>query len=99
MRSIAGSDPPDNLDRLTGPALGERLIEIRQSIDQMELEFSRTLARFTSLQGFVGDGAVSLVQWLRWKCRLISGHAFERAPVACHPLTLPVAEQALEHGV
>ena len=98
MRSIADSAPPDNLDRLTRPALGERLIEIRQSIDQMELEFSRTLARFTSLQGFVGDGAVSLVQWLRWKCRLTPGHAFERAQVARHLPTLPVAEQALENG-
>src|SRR5438445_12224252 len=98
MRSIAGSAPPDNLDRLTGPALGERLMEIRQSIDQMELEFSRTLARFTSVQGFVEDAAISLLQWLRWECRLIPGHAFERAQAGLHLPTLPVAERTLEYG-
>jgi hypothetical protein len=99
MRSLSKPPGPlDDLDHLTASALGERLVETRRSIDRMESDFSRCLARFANLQGYAEDGAVTLVQWLRWKCRLTPGHAFERAQVARLLPTLPLAEAALANG-
>ncbi len=87
-----------DLGGLPDAALGEKLIELRRSIDRMESEFSQCLGLFADRRGFAGDGAVSLVQWLRWKCRLTPGGASERVEVARNLHHLPRAAEAFAAG-
>ena len=59
------------LGRAQGTALGEGLIKVREAgIDALEAVFAEGLRRFDQSGEYAADGAVDLVAWLRWKCRL-----------------------------
>ena len=62
--------------------LGKELIEIRESIDQLEAAFAGGLRRFDKSGEYKADGAVSLVDWLRWRAKLSGGAAMERVTIA-----------------
>lgn len=85
---------PGWISRVDDAALGEELIEIRESIDQLEAAFAGGLRRFDRSGDYKADGALSLVDWLRWKCKLSGGAAMERVAIARQLEKLPQTQQA-----
>src|SRR5438309_6604520 len=52
-------------------SLGEGLIQIRESgIDPLEAVFASGVRRFDKSGEYGADGALSLIAWLKWKCKL-----------------------------
>ena len=88
----------DDLDGRADAALSHDLVAIRREIDRLEAEFSRRLRRFDRARGYVGDGAATLVSWLRHLCRLSGGAAHERVEVARELEQLPATESAWREG-
>src|SRR6266851_1302291 len=80
------------------PELGEELVEIRDAIDRLEAVFAGGLRRFDRSGEYKADGAVSLVDWLRWKAKLSGGAAMERVTVARQLEQLPQTQQAFASG-
>ncbi len=78
--------------------LGEELVEIRESIVQLEAVFAGGLRRFDKSGEYKADGAVSLVDWLRWKAKLSGGAAMERVTIARQLEQLPQTRQAFASG-
>jgi len=78
--------------------LGEELVEIRESIDRLEAVFASGLRRFDTCGEYRADGAVSLVDWLRWKAKLSGGAAMERVTIARQLEQLPQTRQAFASG-
>ncbi len=79
-------------------ALGEELIQIREAIDRLEAVFADGLLRFDKSGEYTSDGALSVVAWLRWKCRLSGGGAAERVGIARQLAKLPQTDQAFARG-
>ena len=52
------------------------------------------LRRFDKSGEYAADGAVGIVGWLRWKCKLTAGAAMERVTIARQVDQLPKTEQA-----
>jgi len=94
MRDFADEDA----SALPAEALAEELVELRRAIDRLEYEFVRRLQPFDRLRGYEGEGAVTLVGWLRWKCHLRAGAASERVTLARHLPALKGTEQAFAAG-
>src|SRR6266851_4003732 len=80
------------------PELGEELVEIREAIDRLEAVFAGGLRRFDKSGEYKADGAVSLVDWLRWKAKLSGGAAMERVTIARQLEQLPQTQQAFASG-
>jgi len=78
--------------------LGEELVEIRESIVQLEAVFAGGLRRFDKSGEYKADGALSLVDWLRWKAKLSAGAAMERVTIARQLEQLPQTRQAFASG-
>jgi len=78
--------------------LGESLISIREGIDRLEAVFADGLRRFDRSGEYAADGALSVVAWLRWKCKLSGGAAAERVGIARQLEQLPQTEQAFAQG-
>jgi hypothetical protein len=82
-----------------GEALGEALIQIRESaIDPLEAIFAEGVRRFDSSGEFAAQGALSMTAWLKWKCRLSGGAASERVEVARQLDKLPQTQAAFARG-
>jgi hypothetical protein len=81
-----------------GAALGEGLIQVRESTDRLEAVFADGLRRFDKSGEFAADGALNIVSWLRWKCRLSGGAAAERVTIARQLDQLPKTEAAFARG-
>jgi len=82
-----------------GEALGEGLIQIRESgIDPLEAVFANGVRRFDQSGEYKADGAVSLIAWLKWKCKLSGGAAAERVEIARQLEKLPKTEAAFANG-
>jgi Domain of unknown function (DUF222) len=82
-----------------GEDLGEGLIQIRESgIDPLEAAFAGGVRRFDKSGEFAADGAVSLIAWLKWKCKLSGGAAAERVEIARQLEKLPQTEAAFASG-
>src|SRR5713101_10030935 len=80
-------------------ALGEGLIQIRESgIDPLEAVFASGVRRFDRSGEFAADGAVSVIAWLKWKCKLSGGAAAERVEIARQLEKLPQTEAAFASG-
>ena len=57
-----------------GQELGEGLIQIREAgIDPLEAVFATGVRRFDRSGEYRAEGALSLIAWLRWKCKLSGG--------------------------
>jgi hypothetical protein len=78
--------------------VGEELVGIRESIDRLEAVFASGLRRFDKCGEYKADGAVSLVDWLRWKAKLSGGAAMERVTVARQLEQLPQTRRAFASG-
>src|SRR6266436_2429192 len=82
-----------------GEALGEGLIQIRETgIDPLEAVFASGVRRFDKSGEFAADGAVSVIGWLKWKCKLSGGAAAERVEIARQLEQLPQTEAAFASG-
>jgi hypothetical protein len=82
-----------------GPVLGEVLIQIREAgIDPLEAVFADGLRRFDAAGEYAEDGALRMVDWLRWKCKMSAGAAAERLTVARQIEQLPKTEDAFARG-
>jgi Domain of unknown function (DUF222) len=82
-----------------GEALGEGLIQIRESgIDPLEAVFASGVRRFDQSGEYAADGALSLIAWLKWKCKLSGGAAAERVEIARQLEKLPKTEAAFANG-
>ncbi|HEX9097293.1 MAG TPA: DUF222 domain-containing protein [Candidatus Dormibacteraeota bacterium] len=82
-----------------GEALGEGLIQIRESgIDPLEAVFANGVRRFDQSGEYAADGALSLIAWLKWKCKLSGGAAAERVEIARQLEKLPKTEAAFATG-
>src|SRR6266849_3520903 len=92
-------DLPGWLSGLDAASLGEPLIEIRGVIDRSESVFADGVRRFDKSGEYKADGALSLVAWLRWKCKLSAGAAAERVEVARQLEKLPKTEAAFASGM
>src|SRR6202007_3137389 len=86
------------LSTVDGSALGEGLIHVRESTDRLEAAFADGLRRFDKSGEYAADGALSIVAWLRWKCRLSGGAAAERVLIARQREKLPKIESAFANG-
>jgi Domain of unknown function (DUF222)/HNH endonuclease len=89
----------DYVEAVDGSELGEVLILIREAgIDPLESVFAAGLRRFDKSGEYAADGAVGIVGWLRWKCKLTAGAAIERVTIARQVDQLPRTEQAFASG-
>jgi hypothetical protein len=104
-----GGAPMDQLDaaldrvaawlrRIDGTNLGEGLTQVRERIDRTEAMFVDGVGRFDQSGDYAADGALSIVNWLRWKCRLSGGAAAERVTIARQLDQLPKTEAAFASG-
>ncbi len=82
-----------------GEVLGEALIQIREAgVDPLEAIFAEGLRRFDQSGEYRADGALAIVPWLRWKCKLSAGAAAERVNIARQLEQLPRTQQAFASG-
>jgi hypothetical protein len=82
-----------------GEDLGEGLIQIREGgIDPLEAAFAGGVRRFDMSGEYKADGALSVTEWLRWKCKLSGGAAAERVEIAHQLEKLPKTEAAFANG-
>ena len=89
---------PGWLSTLDDASLGEPLIEIRAVIDRSESVFADGLRRFDQSGEYQADGALSVTEWLRGRCKLSGGAAAERVEVARQLAHLPQTEAAFAKG-
>jgi len=82
-----------------GEALGEALIKIREAgIDPLEAVFASGVRRFDKSGEYRDQGALSVTDWLRSRCRLSDGAAAERVEVARQLERLPQTQAAFANG-
>ncbi len=79
--------------------LGEGLIGIRETgIDSLEAVFAEGVRRFDQSGEYAADGAIGIVAWLRWKCKLSKGAAYERVIIGRQLEQLPATKKAFATG-
>jgi hypothetical protein len=91
-------DLPGWLSGLDDASLGEPLIDIRGVIDRSEAMFADGVRRFDKSGEYKADGALSLIGWLKWKCKLSGGAAAERVEIARQLDKLPKTGAAFASG-
>src|ERR1700704_3742780 len=91
VRGEAIAELPDSV-------LGGDIVELSRLIDCLEGERARRLAVFRERRGFLGDGAFSIVAWLRWKCRMRTSRARALEEMGTRPGELPAAPCGLAGG-
>lgn len=79
--------------------IGEGLIKVREAgIDPLESVFAIGLRRFDKSGEYAADGAVGIVPWLRWKCKMSGGAAAERVEIGRQLEQLPQTQKAFANG-
>src|SRR5229473_3316541 len=63
---------------VSGAGLGERLVRLRNSIDMLEVEFSRMASDFASTAEYDEQGYDSPISWLKESCHMPGGAAADR---------------------
>ena len=91
-------DLPAWLRTVDDASLGEPLIEIRAVIDRSEAVFADGVRRLDKSREYKADGALSVIDWLKWKCKLSGGAAAERVEIARQLERLPKTEAAFANG-
>src|SRR5437763_196424 len=85
--------------RAEGADLGELLIQIREAgVDPLEAAFATGVRRFDRSGEYAADGALSVVAWLKRKCKLSGGAAAERVEIGKQLERLPKTEEAFARG-
>jgi len=89
----------DWIREANGQDLGEGLIQIREAgIDPREAVFADGLRRFDDSGEYAADGALSVIAWLKWRCKLSGGAAAERVGIARQLEQLPRTGEAFARG-
>ena len=96
--SDAISDFGAELRQANGEALGQGLITTRESEDRLAAVFAENLPRFDRSGEYAADGALGIVAWLRWKCRLSGAAASERVTIGRQLEKLPQTQKAFARG-
>jgi hypothetical protein len=91
LRSDAIAELPDSV-------LGADIVELSTLIDRLEGERARRLALFRQRRGYLCDGALSIVAWLRWHCRMRISRARALEEMADRLAELPATAEALAEG-
>jgi len=79
--------------------LGQGLIAVRETgIDSLEAVFAEGLRRFDKSGEYAADGALGIVPWLRWKCKLSGSAAAERVTISRQLEELPETQKAFASG-
>src|SRR2546422_6940690 len=87
------------LQKADGAQLGELLIQIREfGVDPLEAAFATGVRRFDRSGEYAADGALSVIAWLKWKCKLSGGAAAERVEIGKQLERLPKTEEAFARG-
>src|SRR2546422_938954 len=87
------------LQEADGPELGQLLIQIREfGVDPLEAAFATGARRFDRSGEYAADGALSVIAWLKWKCKLSGGAAAERVEIGKQLERLPKTEEAFARG-
>jgi hypothetical protein len=82
-----------------GEALADGLVQTREvGIDRLEAAFATGVRRFDKSGEYRADGALSVKEWLRGRCKLSGGAAAERVEVARQLTNLPKTEAAFANG-
>ena len=89
----------DWIRQADGQDLGEGLIQIREAgIDSLEAVFADGLRRFDESGEYAADGALSVIAWLKGRCKLSGGAAAERVGIARQIEQLPMTGEAFARG-
>ena len=91
-------DLPVWVRQLDDDGLGPVAIGLREVVDRTEAASAEVLRRFEKAGAYKADGALSVVAWLRWKCKLSGGAAAERVGVAREVTKLSKIEEAFASG-
>ncbi len=75
----------NSLAGMDGAALGEGLIQLRESADRIEAAFADGLRRFDKSGEYAADGALNIVAWLL--CRIFSRSS--KSPIGCNSRSAP----------
>jgi hypothetical protein len=82
-----------------GEELADGLIQCREAgIDPLEAAFATGVRRFDRSGEYRADGALSVTDWLRARCKLSGGAAAERVEIARQLEQLPKTEAAFANG-
>jgi Domain of unknown function (DUF222) len=79
-------------------ARAEELRELREVIDALEVEFSRSARAFQLQGGHLADGSPGVVSWLRQNCRMSGPSAADRVCVGKELESRPHTTEALAAG-
>ncbi|MBO0744799.1 MAG: hypothetical protein J2P43_07260, partial [Candidatus Dormibacteraeota bacterium] len=75
-RSISVQDLEEDLQRLAQVGdRGELIVELHRFQNRVSALISEEVARFDREQGYAGSGALSMTQWLRYRCHLAGRQA------------------------
>jgi hypothetical protein len=75
-----------------------RLSELRQYIDELELEFSQLAAEFEKSDHWEHQGSNSPIDWIRFHCHMNSNAAADRVAVGNRLGDMPESHQAMSAG-
>ena len=75
-----------------------RLLELRQFIDSLELEYSRLAADFEKSKHWEHQGSNSAIDWMRFHCHMTSNAAADRVAVGERAAEMPESLQAMQAG-
>src|SRR5438477_8786590 len=78
--------------------LASRLLELRQYIDQLELECSQLAAEFNESKHWEHQGSNSAIDWMRFHCHMTSNAAADRVAVGERAAEMPESLQAMQAG-
>jgi hypothetical protein len=91
-------DYAGELRQANGEALGQGLITAREAEDRLEAAFADGVRRFDKSGEYAADGALGIVAWLRWKCKLSGSAAAERVTISRQLENLPETQKAFANG-
>ena len=83
---------------LSGAELAERLIRMRNSMDLVDLEFSRIAGEFAKTDEYERQGFDSPISWLKENCHMTGGAAADRVCVGEQREHLAESVAAVAHG-
>src|SRR6266705_1767441 len=78
--------------------LASRLLELRQYIDQLELECSQLAPEFNASRHWERQGSNSAIDWMRFHCHMTSNAAADRIAVGERAAEMPESVQAMRAG-
>ena len=82
----------------SGQDIARRLIEIRRSIDELEVEFSRLAAEFNQTKYWDDEGFNTAADWIRFNCHMNSHAVWNAFAVAASEHDMPATMNAMSSG-